>query len=103
MICLILPLLAILRVQFWRKGKGTGGKLKIVYLLFSDQSPTNRMAMQLIEVTTPEQAKDFIQVNVDLNRKVPGYIRPIDKEINEVFDKEQNKAFRFGEVIRWIL
>jgi hypothetical protein len=59
--------------------------------------------MQLIEVTTPEQAKEFIQVNVELNRNVPGYIRPIDKEINEVFDKEQNKAFRFGEVTRWIL
>jgi hypothetical protein len=59
--------------------------------------------MQLIEVTTPEQAKEFIQANVELNRDVPGYIRPIDKEINEVFDKAQNKAFRFGEVTRWIL
>ena len=59
--------------------------------------------MQLQEVTTPEQAKEFIRVNVELNRNVPGYIRPIDKEINEVFDKEQNKAFRFGEVTRWIL
>jgi hypothetical protein len=59
--------------------------------------------MQLIEVTTPEGAKDFIRVNVELNRKVPGYIRPIDKEINEVFDKNVNKAFRHGEVTRWIL
>jgi hypothetical protein len=59
--------------------------------------------MQLIEVTQPEQAKEFIRVNVELNRNVPGYIRPIDKEINEVFDKSQNKAFRFGEVTRWIL
>jgi len=59
--------------------------------------------MQLIEVTTPAQAKEFIRVNVELNRTVPGYIRPIDKEINEVFDKNINKAFRHGEVIRWIL
>ena len=59
--------------------------------------------MQLIEVTNPETAKDFIRVNVELNRKVPGYIRPIDKEINEVFDKKANKAFRHGEVIRWLL
>ncbi|HEY4336566.1 MAG TPA: hypothetical protein VGM89_11730 [Puia sp.] len=59
--------------------------------------------MQLIEVTQPEQAKEFIRVNVELNRSVPGYIRPIDKEINEVFDKNVNKAFRFGEVTRWIL
>jgi len=61
------------------------------------------MAMQLIEVTTPLLAQEFIQVNVELNRNVPGYIRPIDKEINEVFDKNINKAFRFGEVTRWIL
>jgi len=59
--------------------------------------------MQLIEVTHPQQAKEFIRVNVELNRDVPGYIRPIDKEINEVFDKNVNKAFRFGEVTRWIL
>jgi hypothetical protein len=59
--------------------------------------------MQLIEVTQPEQAVDFIRVNVELNRVVPGYIRPIDKEINEVFDKKYNKAFRHGEVARWIL
>ena len=59
--------------------------------------------MQLIEVTTLEQAKDFIRVNVELNRNVPGYIRPIDKEINEVFDKTVNKAFRHGEATRWIL
>jgi len=59
--------------------------------------------MQLIEVTTSEQAKEFIRVNVELNRTVPGYIRPIDKEINEVFDKNVNKAFRHGEVTRWIL
>jgi len=61
------------------------------------------MAMQLIEVTSPETAKDFIRVNVELNRNVPGYIRPIDKEISEVFDKTINKAFRHGEVARWLL
>src|SRR5579859_332538 len=59
--------------------------------------------MQLIEVIHPDTAKEFIQVNVELNRSIPGYIRPIDKEINEVFDKSINKAFRHGEVTRWIL
>jgi hypothetical protein len=59
--------------------------------------------MQLIEVTTPVLAKEFIQVNVQLNRSNPAYIRPIDKEIEEIFDPKQNKAFRHGEVTRWIL
>lgn len=48
-------------------------------------------------------AKEFIRVNVELNRNNPAYIRPIDKEIDDVFSKEHNKAFRFGEVTRWIL
>ena len=59
--------------------------------------------MQLIEVTTPALAKEFIQVNIQLNRCNPAYIRPIDKEIEEVFDPKQNKTFRHGEVTRWIL
>ena len=59
--------------------------------------------MQLIEVNTPALAKEFILTNVHLNRANPSYIRPIDKEINEVFDPAYNKAFRSGEVNRWIL
>ena len=42
-------------------------------------------------------------VNVEINRGNPEYIRPLDKDINLVFDPEKNKAFRHGEVIRWIL
>jgi GNAT superfamily N-acetyltransferase len=59
--------------------------------------------MQLTEVTNSALAKEFIQINVQLNRANPAYIRPIDDEIAEVFDPERNKAFRHGEVIRWIL
>jgi hypothetical protein len=59
--------------------------------------------MQLIEVTTPPQANDFISVNVELNKNNPSYIRPLDKDINEVFDTKKNKTFRNGEAIRWIL
>ena len=59
--------------------------------------------MQLIEVTTPSLGKEFIRINVDLNRSNPAYIRPIDKEIEEVFDPKENKAFRHGELARWIL
>ena len=59
--------------------------------------------MQLIEVKDRSQAKEFIRVNVEINKNDPNYIRPLDKDIDEVFDPEKNKAFRFGEVIRWIL
>ena len=59
--------------------------------------------MQLIEVLSQEQAKDFIRVNIALNQSHPNYIRPLDKDINEVFNAKKNKAYRFGEATRWIL
>jgi hypothetical protein len=59
--------------------------------------------MQLTEVTDLSLAKEFIQANVRLNSSVPGYIRPMDKEIEEVFDPKRNKAFRHGELARWVL
>ena len=59
--------------------------------------------MQLTEVTSKQTAQAFIQVNVLLNRGNPNYIRPLDKDIHEVFDPKKNKAFRFGKAIRWIL
>lgn len=59
--------------------------------------------MQLTEVTSPALAKEFIRVNVELNKNNPAYIRPLDKDINEVFDPKKNKTFRSGEVTRWIL
>lgn len=59
--------------------------------------------MQLTEVTTTRLAKDFIRVNAEINKNDPNYIRPLDKDINDVFDPKKNKTFRFGEAVRWIL
>jgi len=50
-----------------------------------------------------EPRKNFLTVNVLVNKNDPNYIRPLDKDIDEVFDPEKNKAFRHGEAIRWIL
>lgn len=59
--------------------------------------------MQLIEVTDAATAKDFLLVNVEINKKDPNYIRPLDKDINETFDPKKNKTYRHGEAARWIL
>jgi len=59
--------------------------------------------MQIIPVTDTSTAKAFLQVAVGLYKDDPKWIRPLDKDIDEVFDPKKNKAFRFGEVIRWIL
>ncbi len=59
--------------------------------------------MELIEVTDSRLGREFLMVNVELNKKDPNYIRPLDKDVEEVFNKDRNKSFRFGEVKRWIL
>lgn len=60
-------------------------------------------AMQVIEVTDAKTAKEFIAVNVRLNKDNPNYIRPLDKDIEDVFDEKKNKTFRYGTVKRWLL
>ncbi len=59
--------------------------------------------MQLIPVNTAKTAHLFLQVAVDLYKDNPQWIRPLDKDIEEVFNPKKNKAFRFGEAVRWIL
>lgn len=59
--------------------------------------------MQILPVSDAAGGRRFIQVAVDLYRNDPHWIRPLDKDINEVFDPAKNKAFRSGTVQRWIL
>jgi GNAT superfamily N-acetyltransferase len=59
--------------------------------------------MQITEVKDSKTAQQFINVPVQLFKNNPVWIRPLDKDIHEVFDKQKNKAFRFGEAIRWIM
>ena len=49
--------------------------------------------MQLLEVTTPQLAKEFIRVNVEINKSNPNYIHPLEKDIDvkSVFDKIRKK------------
>ncbi|HQW92365.1 MAG TPA: hypothetical protein PKY28_04660 [Ferruginibacter sp.] len=61
------------------------------------------MNMQIIPVTDNITATEFIQTSVVILKNDPNWVRPLDKDINEVFDKTKNKAFRFGEITRWIL
>jgi hypothetical protein len=58
--------------------------------------------MQVIEVTTAADKKDFLEVNALMNRSNPCYIRSLDHEVNAVFDPAKNKSFKYGEAIRWI-
>ncbi|MEO6134242.1 MAG: hypothetical protein ABIP35_03750 [Ginsengibacter sp.] len=59
--------------------------------------------MQLIPVLNTSLAKEFLIVPLPIYKNDPNFIRPLDKDINDVFDPKKNKTFRFGECNRWIL
>lgn len=59
--------------------------------------------MKLIEVTTPQHKHEFLNLPVRLYKNTPRWIRPLDKDIENVFNPEKNKTFKSGECIRWIL
>lgn len=60
-------------------------------------------AMKLIEVNTPELTKCFLEIPLMIYRHDTEWIRPLDKDIEQVFEPKLNKTFRHGELNRWIL
>ncbi|PZR31858.1 MAG: hypothetical protein DI538_20395, partial [Azospira oryzae] len=59
--------------------------------------------MQVQEVVTAEQIREFLQLPIRLYKNTPQWIRPLDADVESVFDKEKNKTFRHGECTRWLL
>ena len=59
--------------------------------------------MKLSEVNTAQLERQFIMVNALMNSADPAYIRPLDKEVNEVFDAARNKHYKYGKACRWVL
>jgi hypothetical protein len=59
--------------------------------------------MKITEVTTSKHVTEFLLLPVRLYKNEPHWIRPLDKDIESVFDRERNKTFRHGVCTRWIL
>lgn len=59
--------------------------------------------MKITEVTSRQHIQEFLLLPVRLYKNEPRWIRPLDKDIENVFDMEANKTFRHGKCIRWIL
>ncbi len=59
--------------------------------------------MQIIPIEDSKSARLFIEVPLVIYKNNANWIRPLDKDINDIFDKKNNKAYRFGKTIRWIL
>jgi len=60
--------------------------------------------MTLLDVgDNPALRREFLHLPLRLYRDQPTWIRPLDKDIEEVFDLAKNPSFQHGEAIRWVL
>ena len=59
--------------------------------------------MKILPVNDFKTATLFLQVPLHIYKNDPNWIQPLNKDIEEVFDKSKNKTFRNGHVQRWIL
>ena len=59
--------------------------------------------MRIIEVNDRNTAREFLKFPAKLYKNEPNWIRPLDQDIEGVFDKKKNKTFRNGKCTRWIL
>jgi len=59
--------------------------------------------MKNLEVNSTPLEREFLMVPVRLYANEPNWIRPLDRDIENVFDPDNNKTFKNGECIRWVL
>ena len=57
---------------------------------------------QAIIVNTRPTEKEFLQFPAKLYEKDPHYIRPLDKDVSEIFDPAKNRLFKKGKCERFI-
>jgi len=55
------------------------------------------------EVISREDVKAFLDLPAALYKNSPHWIRPLNQDIEAVFDPKRNRAFRHGECTRWLL
>jgi len=59
--------------------------------------------MKVIEVNDRQLEKEFLLFPVELYKNEKHWIRPLDKDMDAVFNPAVNKYFRHGSLTRWIL
>ncbi len=58
---------------------------------------------QIEEVVDQLSKQNFLELPVRLYQDESNWVRPLDSEIETIFDPEKNKMFRRGTCCRWIL
>jgi hypothetical protein len=61
-------------------------------------------SMKLLEVgNNTKLQKEFLMLPVRLYKENPYWIRPLDADIEKVFDQSKNKLFKDDNCVRWVL
>ena len=58
--------------------------------------------LKVIKADSSETRREFLNFPARLYRRDKNYIRPLDKDIEAVFDTRKNKFFRTGECERFL-
>lgn len=58
--------------------------------------------MNAVKVTNEAEKREFLEFPARLYKNDKNYIRPLDKNIEEVFDQNKNKLFKSGECERFL-
>lgn len=61
------------------------------------------MIYSIVEVKDNSTQKEFLKLPIKLYKNYSNWIRPLDQDIENVFNPKKNKRFRNGEAIRWVL
>jgi hypothetical protein len=59
--------------------------------------------MKVLAVNAPHLIKEFLDFNAIANAQNPNYIRPLNNEVEAIFDPSKNKLFKEGAARRWII
>ncbi|MES2418582.1 MAG: GNAT family N-acetyltransferase [Bacteroidota bacterium] len=59
--------------------------------------------MQIVPVNNKTTIQDFLNVVQTIYKADPHWIRPLDQDIEKVFDQAKNPFFAHGQCTRWIL
>ena len=56
----------------------------------------------LHEVTSPALVREFLELPERIYKDNPHWVRPLDNDIEAVFDRSKNELFNDGDAIRWV-
>ncbi|MCD6202058.1 MAG: hypothetical protein J7K46_09660 [Bacteroidales bacterium] len=58
---------------------------------------------RILEVNDKKTIKEFLHLPLRIYKNDKNWIRPLDRDIEDVFNPGKNKEYRHGEAVRWIL